>query len=259
MCLIAVAWHAHRRYPLVLAANRDEFHDRPSAALARWDDIPEVIGGRDLRGGGSWLAATRGRLAAVTNYRQSQPLPAPRSRGLLVSDFLRSQVRAAAFACAIEVAADQYGPFNLLSYDGEELVWTTSRPRPLWKGVAPGVHGVSNGAPSFVASAQPWPKVRRLTDALERWLPQLDARGEPEPQPLFAALADDRPAASRALPDTGVGAEAERRLSPPFIRGRGYGTRCSTVGWVERDGGVVLVERRFGAEGVFLGETRARV
>lgn len=241
MCLIALAWRAHPRYPLVLAGNRDEFHDRPSAPLGPWPDAPGIQGGRDLRAGGGWLAlSTAGRLAAVTNVRQPGPTAGLRSRGALVSDFLAGSAGAGAASEALMPQAAGYGAFNLLLYDGRDLVCAGNQPQPHWQAVTPGVHGLSNAALDT-----PWPKTLRLTAAMRAWL----ASGSDDPAPLFAALADTAPPDEASLPDTGVGREYERFLATPFIRGTTYGTRASAVVCVGADGGWRFEERRFGPDG----------
>lgn len=258
MCLIAFAWNAHPRYSLVIVANRDEFHQRPTEPLQEWLENPGVIGGRDLREGGGWLALSRtGKLAAVTNVREPNLKPALRSRGALVRDYVSGDQCAVARADLLSVEAADYGPFNLLLWDGLDLVYTTNRPTPHWTGVRPGVHGLSNG---YLDA--PWPKARRLSASLQTWLdqPQDMARGtDPDLQPLFAALADEQGAADAELPVTGVGIDTERRLASPFIRGAAYGTRASSVVLIHRDGRANFIERRFGPEGSAEGETRIDV
>jgi uncharacterized protein with NRDE domain len=260
MCLIAFAWNAHPRFPLVIAANRDEFHARPAAPLGPWPEVPGVWGGRDLREGGGWLAlSTAGRLAAVTNFRESRPRPAPRSRGRLVRDFLSlDQGCAAGHAERLQAEAREYGAFNLLLWDGADLVHASNRPEPSWSGVPRGVHGISNGA--FEPGAlRLWPKVRQASAALARWLgaqPLEAGLSRLDCGPLFQALAEDRPADDSELPDTGVGLDMERRLAPPFIRGSEYGTRCSTVLLIDRGGVALFIERRFGPGGIPDGERR---
>lgn len=258
MCLIAVAWQHHPRYALAVIANRDEFHARPSAA-AGWDpEQPDVYGGRDLQAGGGWLlVSVRGRLAAVTNVRDGRPgEPAPRSRGTLVQDFVRGIAAAEEYAAALAPAAHEYGRYNLLAWDGRTLAFATNHPRVDAQPVVPGVHAMSNGA--FDA---PWPKSGHATRALAAWLESPASQREvdtPALLPLFAALADTRPAPDDVLPDTGVGIEMERWLSPPFVRGERYGTRCSTVVLVDADA-IVFAERRFGADGLVRGESFARL
>jgi uncharacterized protein with NRDE domain len=255
MCLIAFAWQGHRRYPLVLITNRDEFHDRPSAAAAVDPDTPQVYGGRDLVEGGSWLqVSTRARLAAVTNVRTGlRPDKKPRSRGWLVRDFLRGDDEATGFAAATRRTAGEYGSFNLLLWDGTALAFVTNQPRPDCQVIPPGLHAMSNGALDA-----PWPKSGHATRALAAWL--ASAQGESNAidqstlSPLFVALSDTTVAPDSLLPDTGVGVELERALSPPFVRGERYGTRCSSVVLVG-DGHIVFAERRFGPNGVPAGES----
>lgn len=257
MCLIAFAWRAHPRYPLIVAANRDEFHARPTAALGRWRENQDVVGGRDRREGGSWLALREGgRLAAVTNVRNGAIGPGERSRGHLVRDFVLGDELAASYGEDVWIAGDEYGGFNLLLHDGQELIWVGNRPSPAWQSVPPGVHSVSNGAPSFDSGELPWPKMLHSMAVLNAWLRTVPADGEPDVAPLFAMLADERVAPDASLPDTGVGLEMERRLAPAFIRGTEYGTRCSTVALLGKDGDSIMIERRFGPDGISAGETR---
>jgi uncharacterized protein with NRDE domain len=253
MCLIALAWRAHPRWPLVLAANRDELHARPSRALGEWPEAPGLIGGRDEQAGGAWLLCSRdGRWAAVTNVRDGLPAPvALRSRGDLVRDFVAGGRSAQDFAKGLAAQAGDYGRFNLVLGDGDSLWLAGNHPRFRAEALAPGLHAVSNGP--FDAD---WPKTRRLRAVLAHWLdsPQA-AAGEVEA--LFVALADRRPVHDAELPDTGVGLERERLLAPPFVLHPVYGTRCSTV-LLAGAQGIGMQERRFDAEGALVGETRFR-
>lgn len=254
MCLIAIAWRAHPRYELALIANRDEFHGRPAAPAGFDPEAPDVYGGRDLQAGGSWLQVSiRGRLAAVTNVRTGSNAPAPRSRGALVRDFVRGRAAAGAFVDALAPTAGEYGPFNLLAWDGEALVFGSNHPHAAKHAVAPGLHAMSNGA--FDA---PWPKSAQATAALADWLASPASRsvaaGEPF-EPLFRALAGCAPAPDEALPETGVGVELERVLSSVFVRGATYGTRCSSIVLVGRSS-LTFVERRYSADASVSGESR---
>jgi len=252
MCLIAIAWRVHPRYPLVMIANRDEFHARPSAAAAAHPQYPELFGGRDLDKGGSWLlASAHGRLAAVTNVRLPiPPDPGAASRGELVLDFVRSALSAPAFARDLMLRAERYAHFNLVTWDGENLHYVGTHPQAEAAAIAPGLHVLSNASLN-----SPWPKALRLRQRLIDWLAQ--SASEPSAlEPLFAALADSRPAADAELPDTGVGLARERFLSAPFIVGADYGTRCSTVVLANAQA-LRIVERRFGPMGQPQGETSA--
>lgn len=248
MCLVALAWNVHPRWRLVVAGNRDELHARPTAPLAYWPDQP-VLAGRDLRSGGTWMGLGRdGRVAVVTNVRggQAQPFTGP-SRGALPVAFLAGGDTVSAHAQALTARAGRYAPFNLVLADANGCAYIGNHPGSGAHAVATGVHGLSNGG--FDA---PWPKTELLRSALREWV----RAGEDDPQPLWNALADERIAADEALPDTGVGLELERRLSPAFIRQREYGTRASTLLLVGHDGHATMTERRFGPDGMFEGETK---
>lgn len=237
MCLIVVAWGVHDDFPLVVAANRDEFHDRPAAPAAAWEDAPGVFGGRDLQAGGTWLGIARGRrFAAVTNVREPGVAPGRRSRGDLTREYLTGNESAAAFAGRIDGAA--YSGFNLLLSDGESLCYTSNRisaPRIL----PPGIYGLSNHLLD-----SPWPK---LVTARERCAVALAAL--PDRAAFFDVLADDEIVPDEELPATGVSLEWERRLSAIFVRSPGYGTRASTVLTLSARGAAILEERRFGPAG----------
>ncbi|HEY2346847.1 MAG TPA: NRDE family protein [Xanthomonadaceae bacterium] len=254
MCLIAFAWRAHPRWPLVMIANRDELHARPAAPADFLADAPDVFGGIDLRAGGSWLLASkRRRLAAITNVRVGlSPEAAPRSRGDLVKAFARSDAGAEEFAAAIAPHAHEYGRFNLLLWDGTAMRCVGNHPRFHEEAIAPGLHALSNASLDT-----DWPKARRAKQALSDWLDrQVDDPGAPaDIAPLFAVLADTAIAPDGELPDTGVGIAIERRLSPPFVRSDTYGTRCSTV-VLAGCTGIELTERRFGPDQTFEGEGR---
>jgi uncharacterized protein with NRDE domain len=256
MCLIAFAWRKHPRYRLVLAANRDEYHARPSRPAQAWPEVPGVHGGRDLVQGGGWLLASESdRLAAVTNVRNGLEGADPgwRSRGELVLDFVRAGERPSDWLADLSLRAREYGPFNLLVCAADELHFASNRPRYRHRPLKPGVYALSNG--DFDA---PWPKARRVRDAVSAWI-ELDATMDdwPPVQKLFTALADTREAPDALLPETGVPKELERRLSAAFINGAGYGTRASSLLLLD-EGEAVLYERRFGPHGHFDGESILR-
>ncbi len=235
MCLILLAHRAHPRWRLVVAANRDEAYARPTAPAGWWSDAPEVLAGRDLRAGGTWMGITRaGRFAAVTNVRE-WPLPpaAPLSRGHLVSGFLLGQQRAEAYLASL--SPSEYAGYNLLVSEADGELWYASNRGGEAAPVADGIHGLSNALLDT-----PWPKVRRGTAGLAALLSH---PAGPDEDALFRLLADADPAPDPDLPDTGIGQAGERALSSLFIATPDYGTRASTVLLVGYDGEVRLVER----------------
>ena len=237
MCLIVVGWRVHPEYPLVVAANRDEFYARPSADAARWPDAPQVIGGLDLEAGGTWLGiAETGRFAAVTNVREPNMAKGACSRGALTRGFLLSDLSAGDYASQID--GKRYSGFNLLLADGESLFYCSNRdgkPRAL----PAGVYGLSNHLLD-----SPWPKLvqarQRFTEALQDL---------PDEAAFFELLADQSIVADDNLPQTGVPLEWERLLSAVFVKSENYGTRASTLVWQCLDGTVKLHEQRFGPNG----------
>lgn len=223
MCVAALAFDADPDWLLVAIGNRDEFHGRPAAPLARWDS--GVIAGRDLQAGGTWLGVSEaGRFALVTNFRADENLrPGALSRGGLVPGWLLGEE-------AGDPAAKN--PFSLFVADRAGLRLITNHPEPAETALAAGIHGLSNGP-----FAQPWAKTEALRAALADWL----AAGDPAFGTLFAALADER-----ELP--GPGPE-DPRFSPVMIRAPVYGTRCSTVVAIDRFSRGRIEERSFAASG----------
>lgn len=237
MCLIVFAHDCHPDYRLILAANRDEHFDRPSAPAAVWPDAPQVVGGRDMVAGGTWLGVTTSRrLAAVTNYRGGfrPPAGAP-SRGKLPADFLTGSMSPEQYLETLRREGERYGGFNLLFSDDSGLFCHSNRGTPP-SHVEPGIHGLSNHLLDT-----PWPKVTAAKERLQR----LVSDGAVEPETLFHLLADSTKFADDRLPDTGVGIERERQLSSLFIVGSDYGTRSSTVVLIRRDGTVFFREKVF--------------
>ncbi|MBR0553883.1 NRDE family protein [Sphingomonadaceae bacterium LXI357] len=243
MCVLALAWRTHPEWRLVAVGNRDELHSREALALARWEDAPGVIAGRDVMGGGTWLGVEeRGRFAVVTNVRNPDgPDPAKLSRGALVTDMLTDGSGA-----ALTVRPEAYNPFSLIAVDGGHAHLMTNRPEALVKPLAPGMHGLSNG----VMDA-PWPKTAKLERALAGWI----EAGSGDTGALFDVLADETPPRGMVEGEDEAG-EREPVASPIFIRNPVYGTRCSTVVTVDADGNGVIAERRFDGEGNATGETR---
>ena len=249
MCLVVVALHAHPKYQLVIAANRDEFHAR-EALPAHWGDHPPfagVLAGRDLEAGGTWLGVRRdGRWALLTNVREGRGHnnPAAPSRGELVPAVLGDRATPAAALTAIMRNGDAYNGFNLLTGDVTSAVWVSNR-SDTTTAIKAGVHGLSNALLDT-----PWPKVQRTRAALVAWA----AQHTDDLAPVFAALSDRNRAPDAALPSTGVSLEWERLLSAPFIVSADYGTRCATVLAIEGNGNARFIERTFDKLGNATGE-----
>jgi uncharacterized protein with NRDE domain len=244
VCLALIALDAHPRLPLLIAANRDEFHARPAAPAHWWAD--GTLAGVDLEAGGTWFGVTRlGRWALVTNYREGVPRdPNAPSRGRLVTRALADPTPP--LACAAEIAADgaRYHGYNLLLGEVASAAYTSNRASGALA-FGRGIHGLSNHLLDT-----PWPKVVQAKQRLAVCL----APDRVDIESLFALLADRRQAAPAALPATGIAPEWERLLSSAFIVDERYGTRCSTVLTVAGDGGARFVERSFDAKGRLTGE-----
>lgn len=249
MCLLVLAWQAHPRYRLAVAANRDEYHERPAAGLGKWPQPPGILGGRDLRAGGAWLALDRQRrFGVVTNFRELQTAQAGApSRGGLIPAYLAGERSAREFFGQLEADAASYSGFNLLLADQDSLWYGSNRAQPFARELPPGVYGLSNELLDT-----PWPKLTRVKQRFRRWLEE----GQSTAQGLFALLEDrtQAPQSSAALPPGGLPREWERILSAPFVVHPDYGTRCSTVVLLEGDGKLSLAERRFDAAGLASGE-----
>jgi len=252
VCLIVLAWEASPKTRLAVAANRDEFFARRAAPAAWWVDAPDVLAGRDLEAGGTWLGVTRkGRFAALTNFRDAS---APKkdgapSRGTLAADFLRGDATAADYVAAIQSGAGRYHGFNLLVSDGAEL-WSFSNVEGDPVRLGPGVRGLSNHL-----LETPWPKVTAARSRLEAALGAADGAEDLERR-LLDLLADRTTAPDGALPATGLPLDWERALSAAFVELPGYGTRASTALVVGADGAARFAERTFGEGGAPLGGVR---
>lgn len=252
MCLIALAWRAHPALELVLVGNRDEWHARPTAP-AGWDGrAPSVLGGRDLLAGGSWLEfSPRGRMATVTNVRCAPAEPArPRSRGQLVSEYLRDDRPWPLQAADWSAHGGEYGRYNLVAWDGHALYYAGNHPRWHQRRLVPGLYALSNADID-----SDWPKVQRARVLLRDWLRGIDNDVEERAcAMLLQGFADRERAADADLPDTGIGLERERLLSPLFIAGEAYGTRSTSLLLWSRDRRWCFIERRYGPDGLVLGE-----
>ena len=243
MCLAIIALSVLPDIPVLVAANRDEYHARPTAPAAPWPDRPDIIAGRDLVAGGTWLGMTRGgRYALLTNYRAPAAAnPAAPSRGTLVEAFLRGVQPPADYARDVHARSGQYNGFNLIIGDRDHSFYVGNRAQnPV--ALVPGVYSLSNHLLDT-----PWPKLVRVRSAVRDWLRAAVAGRDYEP--LFAALRDRTPAPDEALPDTGIALERERLLSSPFIVDPAYGTRSSTVLALHRDGRGELHEIRYAPDG----------
>lgn len=244
MCLIVVGWRVHPDYPLCVAANRDEFYLRPTAPAGRWPDTPQIIGGRDLQAGGTWLGISEsGRFAAVTNVREPGMAPGRSSRGRLTREFLQGDETPAQYAARID--GSDFSGFNLLLADRETLVYCSNRdgaPRQL----PAGIYGLSNHLLD-----SPWPKLLTARQRFGEALAQL-----PDESGLFDLLADRGIVPDQDLPRTGVSIEWERMLSAVFVASESYGTRASTVALRGAQGQLRLHERSFGPAGVPLGSVQ---
>ena len=242
MCLILISYRQDPDYPLILAANRDEYYSRPTRAAHYWQDHPAILGGRDLEQGGTWLGITRrGKFAAVTNYREPPLKKTGKvSRGLLVSDFLTGTEPPREYLTGLTARAGNYDAFNLLAGDVSDLYFFSSRRGGAQK-LSRGLYGISNGELDC-----PWPKVKKGKARLDR---EMEANGRLDPERLMAILSEKQIAADGELPDTGIGVELERKLSPIFINMDGYGTRSSTVLLIDGHGRVQFEERSFDERG----------
>ena len=238
MCLIVFAYNCHPVYRLILGANRDEFRDRPTDPARFWSDAPHLLAGRDNVAGGTWLGVTTdGKLAAITNYRDPrQQVADPPSRGNLVAGFLQNPLMTPEeFQGVLNRDGERYNGFNLLYGTGHELHYFTNRGGSSGP-VTPGIHALSN----HLLDTR-WPKVAAARSRLEAIVQQTEI----DPEQMFAALSDPAPFADGLLPDTGVGPERERILSPIFIDDERYGTRSTTVLLIDRTERVTFVERTF--------------
>jgi uncharacterized protein with NRDE domain len=245
MCLILMAWRVHPAYPMVVAANRDEFHQRPTAPAHWWPERPQILAGRDLQARGTWLGITRsGQIAALTNFRDPHQvkLNAP-SRGGLVVGALESMVPVPQRLAQLQQVGREYAGFNLLLTDGRQLGVYESVPA-LGRVLEPGIYGLSNHLLDT-----PWPKVQRAKSSLGTALSSL-----PDDAALLQLLRDDQTVADEQLPRTGVSLEWERLLSSAFIRASDYGTRSSTVIRVGADGSAHFREWTWQVDGSLAGE-----
>lgn len=238
MCLINFHIQDHPIYRLIVAANRDEFYERPTAPAQFWEDKPYLLAGRDLSQRGTWLGITKsGRFAALTNYRDpAEQRKNVRSRGEIVTDFLDSGVTAAQFLKALQQKRLEYAGFNVIAGTADELFYYSNVENEVKK-ISAGTHGLCNHVLDT-----PWPKVVKGKLELQKLVEQ---QRNIQPDELFDVLQDAEPFPDGQLPDTGVGKKLERVLSSLFIQSEGYGTRSSTVLLIDHENNITFVERTY--------------
>ncbi|MGM7701537.1 NRDE family protein [Pseudalkalibacillus sp. Hm43] len=222
MCVLFFAYKIHNQYPLIVAANRDEFYERPTAPVHFWEDDPSILAGRDLKEKGTWMGvSTKGRFAALTNFRDpNEPTENKISRGQLVSDYLKSKKDTFEFLKEKQEDRNHYRGYNLIVGNEEALFYYSNVQNEI-RELPPGIYGLSN---HFLDT--PWPKVERGKEDLEQCLSKSEEMDE---ECLFEILNNRDPADRHLLPDTGIGLEWEEKLSSIFIESERYGTRSSTV------------------------------
>lgn len=249
MCLILVAWKVDPEYPLVLAANRDEFHHRPAQSLHRWQDKPAVVAGRDLQAGGTWLGASRsGRVAAITNYREGKPgQQGVSSRGEIVTAFLMSGDSPETFSESVDCAS--YAGFSLLTIDADDLCYISNRGDTARR-LPPGIYGLSNASLDT-----PWPKLVRTRESFRKII----AAGDTNETSLMRVLSDRQMSPANEIEPGPLPFALARAVTAPFIVTPEYGTRCTTIVLRDRAGQTHMSERRFDATGTKVGESRVTI
>lgn len=237
MCLIVFANNVHTEYKLIFAANRDEFYGRPSEQAEFWSEHPDLLAGKDLQAGGTWMGITKqGRFAAITNFRDlnNYKKDAP-SRGNLTLDFLVNDISPVVYYNKLKPTLNEFNGFNLLLGNVDELYYFSNKTEGLQK-LEHGIHGISNAILDT-----PWPKVKKS----KRQLKHLIEQGDIHPWEVLNLLDDTSSAKDEELPDTGVGLDLERMLSPIFIKSEKYGTRSSTIVTIDTDNNVRFVEKTY--------------
>jgi len=239
MCLIVFSYKQHPKYDLILAANRDEEYARPTREAKFWDEHPNILAGKDIKAGGTWFGVTRGgSFAALTNFRDPTiQKENPPSRGHLVLDYLKSLKLPAEYLTQVDNEADRYMGFSLLAGTPQQLSYYSNQQKKILQ-LDSGLYGLSNHLLNT-----PWPKVKRAKQELQK----LTENEKVSVEALFDLLTDDRQAPDDSLPSTGIPKEIEKKVSPIFIKGENYGTRCSTVLLLSKEGEATFTERRFKA------------
>ncbi len=237
MCLIVFSYRQHPKYELIFAANRDENYNRPTRQAQFWDNHPDILAGKDLQAGGTWMGINKaGYFSALTNFRDpSIQRDNPPTRGHLVLDYLKHPGAPQAYLNTVDSNADEYMGFNLLAGNTNQIGYYSNQQKHIQL-LEPGLYGLSNHLLNT-----PWPKVEHAKENLRQLLDQHEI---PE-DALFDLLSDDQQAPDDKLPDTGIPKEIEKQVSPIFIKSDNYGTRCSTILLIDKHGGVTFTERRF--------------
>ncbi|MFJ7972881.1 NRDE family protein [Psychrobacillus sp. NPDC096389] len=248
MCLINFQFHTHPNYKLIVAANRDEFYDRKAEPAHFWKDAPNLLAGRDLVGLGTWLGMTKeGKFAALTNYRDPSAVGSGKvSRGEIVQKFLVGSLSSKEYLQSLNRDKEKYSGFNVIIGDAEKLYYYNNIEGEITE-IIPGTHGLSN---KFLNTA--WPKVEKGRESLKAYS---SSKMELDVDELFTMMTDSEVARDEELPNTGVGVELERQLSPLFIKIPNYGTRCSTVILVDNNNHITFSERTY-TNGKFLSDQR---
>lgn len=249
MCIVLAAYNSHPDYKLVLIANRDEFHSRPSKILHNWGRNPNILGGKDIEAGGTWLAtSTAGKVATITNVRKAtSDIPALRSRGLLVTDFLETSVHIDQFNQQLIHSADNYAGYNLLMFDQSQLCCFNNVTKSVEK-LAPGIFTLSN---ADIHTS--WPKTERIRKNFESLISSSSINFE---ENLFSIMRDDQQAPDKMLPATGVSKQMEKQLSSIFVIGKHYGTRCSSIITIDNKGLLSFSERSYNRVGNVCGNRK---
>ncbi len=239
MCLIAFSYKVHPKYELILAANRDEFYERPTRSAQFWtnEKLPDILAGKDLKGNGTWMGISKsGKWGALTNYRDPSNIneDAP-TRGSLVLDFLKSDRSSDQYLKSISNVADKFNGFNILASDKNGL-YHYSNENNIITEIEPGIHGVSNALLNTS-----WPKL----DQAKKELQNITSSEDFEKEELFKLLKNQEKASDDKLPSTGIPYEWEKAISSVFIKTDNYGTQCSTILLIDYDGSVEFTERRY--------------
>lgn len=251
MCILFLAINQHEKYPLVILANRDEFQERSTTSARFWKEYPELLAGRDEKEGGTWLGITKkGKISALTNYRDI-PLhkEGRESRGLLVKDFLTSEISTLTYLDLLISKRESYNPYNILIGNQKELYVYNNVSNESQK-LTDGFHGLSN---AYLNS--PWPKISRGIEHLKEYILSSELKKEE----LFSIMKDETKAPDELLPNTGVGLEKERFLSSIFIQNPVYGTRSTAILLFDRQNTVSFYERSYSPTGDITNEFEVRI